>query len=117
VAAIITYIFGAACLTKWLHSLVSKEREHECVTGPKESKSLVGRVRHDLRNSLNVVMGFADLLSTGNAGPLNEKQQLYVHNIRVGTRQMLGLLSSKTDGAESTKSSDLSESFDETARI
>ncbi len=117
VAAIITYSCGAAFLTKWLHSLVSKEREHKFANEPKESKSLVSRVRHDLRNSLNVVMGFTDLLSADATGTLNEKQRLYVHNIRAGTRRMLLLLNSKEDGRDSAESSESSESFDETAQI
>lgn len=132
-AAIITYSFGAACLTKVLCSLfsgealhratqiagsaLSKERDHRCTTQPKENKYLDSRLRHDLRNSLNVVMGFADLLSAETAGTLNEKQQFYVHNIRVGTRQMFCLLRSKNDGIASEESSDSSESLDEAAQI
>ena len=85
VAAIITYSLGAAFLSKWLHSSVSKQREHQYAMEPQESKSLVSLVRHDLRNSLNVIMGFADLLSAEATGTLNEKQRLYVHNIRAGS--------------------------------
>ena len=83
---------------------LSEERDDECTTEPKESKCFGSRLRHDLRNSLNVVMGFADLLSNATAGPLNEKQRLYLQNIQAGTRQMLDLLSSKTDGADPDQS-------------
>jgi signal transduction histidine kinase len=114
VAAFITYSLGAAFLSKWLHSSVSKEREHECATEPKEGKSLVSLVRHDLRNSLNVIMGFADLLSAEATGTLNEKQRLYVHNIRAGSQRMLILLNSKEDGTASKASS---ESLDQAAQI
>ena len=117
VAAIITYSVGAACLTKWFHSLVSKETEQACATEPKEGKSLVRYVRHDLRNSLNVVMGFTDLLSAEATGPLNEKQRLYVQNIQAGTRRMLGLLNSKEDGNSFEASSEPCESLGETAQI
>ena len=116
-AAIIMYSFGAAFLAKWLHSSVFKEGEHEFATEPKESQSFVSRVRHDLRNSLNVVMGFTDLLSAEATGTLNEKQRLYVHNIRAGTRRMLILLNSKENGPESAESAESPESVDETARI
>jgi len=114
VAAIITYSFGAALLSKWIHTSVSKDREHECAAEPKEDKSLVGRVRHDLRNSLNVIMGFTELLSAEATGTLNEKQRLYVHNIRAGTRRMLSLLNSKEDRTASNVSS---ESLDQAAQI
>ena len=114
VAAFITYSLGAAFLSKWLHSLVSKERGHECATEPKEDKSLVSRVRHDLRNSLNVIMGFTDLLSAEATGTLNEKQRLYVHNIRAGSQRMLILLNSKENGTASKASS---ESLDQAAQI
>ena len=114
VAAIISYSFGAAFLGKWLHALVSKEREHERVTVPKEGKSLLNLVRHDLRNSLNVILGFADLLSAEATGTLNEKQQLYVYNIRAGSQRMLILLNSKEDGTASNVSS---ESLDQAAQI
>jgi signal transduction histidine kinase len=117
VAGNIIYSFGAAFLAKWLHSSVFKERGHEFATEPKESKSFVSRVRHDLRNSLNVVMGFTDLLSAEATGTLNEKQRLYVHNIRAGTRRMLILLNSKENGPESAESAEPSESVDETAQI
>jgi signal transduction histidine kinase len=116
-AAIITYSFGAAFLTKWLYSLVPKERAREFATEPQENKSLVGRIRHDLRNSLNVVIGFTDLLSAETTGALNEKQRLYVQNIRAGTRRMLMLLNSKEEGPDLAGSSTPSESLDETARI
>jgi signal transduction histidine kinase len=82
-------------------------------TEPEEGKSLGGRVRHDLRNSINVVMGFADPLLAESTGTLNEKQRLYVNNIRAGSRRMISLLSSEENGTASETSSDSSESLDE----
>jgi signal transduction histidine kinase len=117
VAAIITYSFGAAFLAKWLYSSVSKGSAPEFASEPQENKSPVSRICHDLRNSLNVVMGFTDLLSAETTGALNEKQQVYVQNIRAGTRQMLMLLSSKEEGPDLAGSPTPSESLDETARI
>jgi signal transduction histidine kinase len=86
-------------------------------TEPEEGKSLGGRVRHDLRNSINVVMGFADLLLADSTGMLNEKQRLYVNNIRAGSRRMLSLLSSKEDGTASETSLCLSTPLDETTQM
>ena len=82
-------------------------------TEPDEGKSFASRVRHDLRNSINVVMGFADLLLAESTGTLNEKQRLYVNNIRAGSRRMISLLSSEENGTASETSSDSSESLDE----
>jgi signal transduction histidine kinase len=120
-AVIVTYSLGAAYLNNVLHSLFSKKdlcqtphREHD---GATVSKGLDSRFRHDLMNSVNVVMGFADLLSTETTGPLNEKQQRYVHIIRVKNRQMLGLVNSKSDRTTQDETSKSSESLDETGRI
>ena len=96
---------------------LSEGRDGESPTEPEESKGLVSHVRHDLRNSLNVVMGFADLLSAQATGTLNEKQQLYVHNIQAGTRRMLRLLNSKEDEVPSEASSEPSGSLGKTAQI
>ena len=60
------------------------------------------RLRHDLRNALNLVMGFADLLAADTTGTLNEKQRLYLDNIRIGTRQMLDLITSGYNSKENT---------------
>ena len=129
-AVIIMYSLGAAYLTNLIHSLfgkkalyraseivgdaLSKDREQARTT---ESKCLDSRLRHDLMNSVNVVMGFADLLSTETTGTLNNKQQRYVHVIRVGIRQMLGLVNSKSNRTASEETSNSSESLDEPSQI
>jgi signal transduction histidine kinase len=115
VAVIITYSLGAAYLNYVVHSLFAKRElchapqdpEHERLT---ESKRLDSVLRHDLMNSVNVVMGFADLLSAEATGPLNQKQQRYVHIIRVTNRQILDLVNSKSDRTTQGKSSQSSES-------
>ena len=128
-ALIVTYLLGAAYLTNVFHSLIggkefypaarilgkalSKEPEYERT---EESKCLDTRLRHDLRNSVNVIMGFADLLSTETAGTLNKKQQIYVHNIGAGARQMLALVDSKSDASGNEERSNSSGS-DKTAQV
>jgi light-regulated signal transduction histidine kinase (bacteriophytochrome) len=95
-------------------ALLGPQREGTRVsTEPEEGKSLGGRVRHDLRNSINVVMGFVDLLLAESTGTLNEKQRLYLNNIRAGSQRMLSLLGSKEDGTGSATSAGLSKPFDE----
>jgi signal transduction histidine kinase len=129
-AVIITYSLGAAYLTKLIHPLFGKEELQPAarIVGDALSKDLAldrttertcldSRLRHDLMNSVNVVMGFADLLSAETAGTLNKKQQRYVHVIRVGIRQMLGLVNSKSERTTREETSDSSESLDEAAQI
>jgi len=83
----------------------AEDREHKRIP---ESKGLDSRLRHDLTNSVNVVVGFADLLSTETTGPLNQRQLRYVRIIRVKDRQMLGLVNSKSDRTSPEESSKLS---------
>ncbi len=119
-AMIITYSLGAAYLTNLLHSLFGKKELYQAAQiedNGTESKSFDKRLRHDLMNSVNVVMGFADLLSTETIGTLNNKQQRYVHVIRVGIRQMLGLVNSKSDRTASEETSNSSESLDDPPQI
>jgi len=97
VAVIIAYSFGAAYLNNVIHSLFDKKELYQSSQIVTDNKILDSRLRHDLMNSVNVVMGFADLLSTETTGSLNEKQQRYVHIIRVKNREMLGLVNSKSD--------------------
>ena len=44
---------------------------------------------HELRNPLNAIIGFADLLEEGTAGPLTERQRLYVRNILASAQSLL----------------------------
>jgi light-regulated signal transduction histidine kinase (bacteriophytochrome) len=114
-ALIIAYSLGAAYFTNMFHACkaLAKDSEHE----PAErSKCHDIRIRHDLRNSINVIMGFADLLSTETVGALNKKQQNYVHNIGAGARQMLAVVDSKNDSSGNEKISNSSTS-DQMAQV
>jgi signal transduction histidine kinase len=129
-AVIVTYSLEAAYLTSVLHSLSGKKEPYQAsriVDNPlskdpapertRESEHLDSSLRHDLINSVNVVMGFADLLSTETTGTLNKKQQRYVHVIRVGVQQMLELVNSKSERPATEEKSNSSESLDEAAQI
>jgi signal transduction histidine kinase len=129
-ALIITYSLGAAYLTNVIHSLFGKKELYQATQivgnalsedlsreSTTESKCLDNRFRHDLMNSVNVVMGFAELLSAETAGTLNKKQQRYVHVIRVGIGQMLGLINSKSDRTATEEDSNSSETLAEAAQI
>jgi protein-histidine pros-kinase len=63
-----------------------------------QSKSAFLRVMsHELRTPLNSVIGFADLLASGLAGPLTEEQAKQVKMIRDAGRHLLELVNQTLD--------------------
>lgn len=54
-------------------------------------------VSHEMRNPLNAMLGFSNLLLTGAAGPLNEKQQTYVRRVDDASRHLLRLVNDYLD--------------------
>ncbi len=57
----------------------------------------LARMSHDLRTPLNAVIGFADLLATQQAGPLNDKQQRYLGHVANAGRHLLELINDILD--------------------
>ena len=57
----------------------------------------LARMSHDLRTPLNAVIGFADLLLTGQAGTLNDKQQRYLGHVASAGRHLLALINDIMD--------------------
>jgi len=47
---------------------------------------------HELRTPLNAVMGYADLLQAGIAGPVDERQRAYLDRIKDGARHLEGII-------------------------
>ena len=47
---------------------------------------------HELRTPLNAVMGYADLLQAGIAGPVDERQRGYLDRIKDGARHLEGII-------------------------
>lgn len=52
----------------------------------------LSHLSHELRTPLNAVVGFAELLGNGIAGPLNERQRGYAGDIAQAGRSMLSLV-------------------------
>jgi signal transduction histidine kinase len=61
-----------------------------------KSKAL-STVSHEMRNPLNAMLGFSNLLLTGAAGPLNDKQQTYVRRVDDASRHLLRLVNDYLD--------------------
>lgn len=54
-------------------------------------------VSHEMRNPLSAILGFSDLLISGAAGDLNEKQGVYVRQVRQGSEHLLNLVNDYLD--------------------
>ena len=70
---------------------VLKERNDALVTADRLKDAFVQNVSYELRSPLTNIIGFADILASGGAGKLNEKQQAYTDYIRASS-STLGVL-------------------------
>lgn len=70
---------------------ILKERNDALVTADRLKDAFVQNVSYELRSPLTNIIGFADLLASGSAGALNEKQKSYTDYIRASS-QSLGVL-------------------------
>lgn len=70
---------------------VLKERNEALIAADRLKDTFVQNVSYELRSPLTNIIGFADLLASGAAGPLNEKQRSYTDYIRASSTN-LGLL-------------------------
>lgn len=52
---------------------------------------------HELRTPLNSVVGFSDLLTEEQYGPLNDRQKRYINHIRTGGKHLLRLINDILD--------------------
>jgi len=61
---------------------VLKERNEALITADRLKDAFVQNVSYELRSPLTNIIGFADLLASGTAGELNDKQRSYTDYIR-----------------------------------
>lgn len=62
-----------------------------------DKSNALATVSHEMRNPLNAMLGFSDLLLTGAAGPLSEKQHQYVEHVHNASRHLLELVNDYLD--------------------
>ncbi len=62
----------------------------------KAKPDFVANTDHELRISLNSIIGFSELMKIKVPGDLNEKQERYVHNVITSGKQMLELIQQKS---------------------
>lgn len=70
---------------------VLKEKNEALLTADRLKDAFVQNVSYELRSPLTNIIGFADLLNSGTAGELNERQRAYTDYIRTSSAT-LGLL-------------------------
>jgi signal transduction histidine kinase len=83
----------ATALSESLQRTEAEKARHESEV---KSKALA-TVSHEMRNPLNAMLGFSNLLLTGAAGPLNDKQASYVKRVDDASHHLLGLVNDYLD--------------------
>jgi PAS domain S-box-containing protein len=74
-----------------------RERTRELEEANQAKSQFLANMSHELRTPLNSILGFSELLEDQNFGPLNEKQQRYVHNIWTSGKHLLTLINDILD--------------------
>lgn len=92
----VTVSMMEAVATALGESLQRSEAEKARHESEAKSKAL-STVSHEMRNPLNAMLGFSNLLLTGAAGPLNEKQQSYVRRVDDASHHLLRLVNDYLD--------------------
>lgn len=65
-----------------------KKTRDQARAAEKAKGDFVTRVSHEIRTPLNAIMGYAQLVGDGSAGPLTEKQEHYLRRIDAGVRHL-----------------------------
>ncbi len=92
----VTVSMMEAVATALGESLQRSEAEKARHESEAKSKAL-STVSHEMRNPLNAMLGFSNLLLTGAAGPLNEKQHTYVRRVDDASHHLLRLVNDYLD--------------------
>jgi signal transduction histidine kinase len=92
---LIRLLSRTAQLRRANQTLADRNSELQAAT---EAKSrFVANLSHELRNPLNAVIGFAELMHTGRAGPLGDRQREHLGIIRGSARHLLTLIEDALD--------------------
>lgn len=74
------------------------EKKIVCNTLPANNakSEYIATIDHELRISLNSIIGFSELMKEKSQGDLNEKQERYMHNVLVSGKHLLDLIQKKS---------------------
>jgi signal transduction histidine kinase/CheY-like chemotaxis protein len=77
--------------------LALEEQNRELARLSEAKSAFLAAISHELRTPLNAVIGFAELLAEGVAGPVNEGQAEYLGDIRTSGSHLLRLINDILD--------------------
>ncbi len=63
----------------------------------KIKSKFLSHVSHELRTPLNSILGFSELMANGFAGPITQKQQEYLNDIKASGINLLGMINEVLD--------------------
>jgi signal transduction histidine kinase len=72
-------------------------RNIEVERASKFKDAFLSMMSHELRTPMNAILGFSELLADMRCGPLTERQQRYVHQIRLSSQHLLLLINDILD--------------------
>ncbi len=72
-------------------------RHKEAESAALLKSEFMSSVSHELRTPLHTIIGFSELLAEDSSGPLNEKQQKFLHHIRTDSEHLLGMINDVLD--------------------
>jgi signal transduction histidine kinase len=75
----------------------AEEARAQLAAMSKHKSDFLANMSHELRTPLNAIVGFSDLLASGVAGPLNDKQCEYIDDVRVAAAHLLALINDILD--------------------
>lgn len=73
------------------------EAKNRAETENLKKNQFLSLMSHELRTPLNTIIGYADMLSSGLGGNLSEKQEKYIQNILVSSRNLLNMINDILD--------------------
>jgi len=79
----------------YMTELEARHKEAERLNQLKSE--FMASISHELRTPLHTIIGFAELLAEQSDGPLNFKQQRFLHHIHVDSEHLLGLINDVLD--------------------
>lgn len=80
-----------------IQDLTERLRAERAIRESQEKSRFLATMSHELRTPLNSILGFSDLLSTGQFGEINERQARYLENIRSSGQHLLELVNELLD--------------------